>query len=318
MRHIAVLFVLSCLLAAASAVADSPSQSEHRKRLHPEPLAPSGHWQIGSYDVTLTNENDGDQGPSGTLTVAAGGKSFFTLTDAVLWINPAGFFAPDGNKMSYEERERPYRIGRDVLNLGAPTLVIQGYSLGAHCCMSVTILYLGDRFHAMPTLELLDAESVYFHKVNRHRALAMSTVDFSFHYWRASFVNSAAPNVVLTYNSAVKHYEADPVLMWKPLPSKTKLKNEISAVRRDLEFNKDHQDPETPRELTQPILDLIYSGHITEAYDFLKQTWVGTNDERERYWSEMTTCKLRQSQFWPAVARMNNLAVDKPAANCGG
>jgi hypothetical protein len=148
-----------------------------------------GSWTIGNYEVTIKNTEDKNGLSTATLNVNLGGTSIYTIKNTALWLNPAGFFADPG-KMSYESSMKPVRIGADILGLGKPTLVVWGFSLGAHCCSDLTILSLGDRFRAMPTIHLYDSEYVHFRPAPGHSALVISARDWTFAYWRAPFAFS--------------------------------------------------------------------------------------------------------------------------------
>jgi hypothetical protein len=64
------------------------------------------------------------------------------------------------------------------------------------------------------------------------------------------------------------------------------------------------------------MLDLIYTGHLAEAHAFLVDSWADSVAKRDAYWSSLTRCKLRESPYWPAVAKLNELPAAPPAAEC--
>jgi hypothetical protein len=278
--------------------------------------APSteGDWRVGSYRVTIRSADD--KGAfSATLKIRDGGRLIYKLTNAMLRLNPPEFFRADlSAKEAYAAQ--PYKVGSDILKLGGPTLVVQGYSLGAHCCFDVTILYLGDHFRAMPTIPLFDAEVVRFHAADGHKALAMTTQDFTFGYWRAPFVFSSAAPVTLSFDPKQHRYVPDANLMRAPLPKQSEL-DALAAAARDAQAKLQAEGQAyVPREVTQPILDLIYAGHLRKAQDFLVAIWAGSAEARDDYWSDLTSCQLRLSPFWPTVARINGLRPEKPVGKC--
>jgi hypothetical protein len=267
-----------------------------------------GEWKIRHYRIVIRKSDDQTGGPTSTLTVFHGGKQIYTMSNGALWLNPQSFFT------DASDSKEPLKVGADVLKLGQPSLVIQGYSRGAHCCFDVTMLYLGDHFRAMPTIPLFDAEAVHFHPARGHRALAMSTYDFSFGYWRAPFAFSSAAPVTFSFDPSAHHYVPDGELMRAPLPAD--LDARIAAARDSQSRQQAEGPPFAPQQLTQPILDLIYSGHLKDAENFLKAAWVGASAGRDDYWSDLTTCQLRLSPFWPTVAKMNGLTPQKPVGKC--
>jgi hypothetical protein len=285
--------------------------------VHADGIGLEGSWQIGAYRLAVKNvAPPKDYFEKSVLTVEQNGKTIYTQKNAVFWLNPAGFFEHSG-EMSYEESLKPNRIGADVLRLGAPTVVVWGFSLGAHCCFDLTILTFGPTFRAMPTLHLYDEESVDFRAAPARTALVMSASDLTFAYWRAPFADSSAPSVTLSYSEAAGRYKADPELMRTPPPNPAKLKDDETVAKATFQNSQDGTH-DVPREVTQPVLDLVYGGHLDDARHFLEAAWVGSADAREDYWRELTECELRRSQFWPAVAKMNGLPPEKPARRCGG
>jgi hypothetical protein len=294
MRLLAAVFCLMCL-ASLSYAATAGDGVE-------------GEWKIRHYRVVVQKSGDPQGGPTSTLTVFHDRKQLYKISNGALWLNPKSFFTESGDS------KEPYGVGADVLKLGEPSLVIQGYSRGAHCCFDVTILFLGDHFRAMPTIPLFDAEAVHFRPAKGHKALAMSTEDFTFGYWRASFAESSAAPVTLSFDPKVHHYVPDAELMRAPLPSD--LDARITAAKEAQSQAQTKGPGYTPRALTQPILDLAYTGHLNDAQSFLKLAWVGTDAARDDYWSDLTTCQLRLSPFWPTVAKMNGLQPAKPVGKC--
>jgi hypothetical protein len=275
----------------------------------------AGKWKIGIYQVTVDNSEDTDGAPTATLKVSRGGKSIYTIKNAVLWLNPVGFFTDPG-RLGYDASMEPVGIGTDILRLGEPTLVVWGFSLGAHCCSDLTILSFGKQFHAMPTIHLYDSEYVDFRPAPGHTALVMSACDWIFAYWRAPFAFSSTAPVTLAYDPTADRYLADPDLMRTPLPSDSQLAAEAASANVAYQKSRDDKQAWVPRAVTEPILKLIYGGHLKEARTFLIDAWAGTPEDRDDYWRDLTECQLRLSQFWPAVAKLNGLAAEKPAGNC--
>lgn len=294
MRLLAAIFCLICLASLS--------------RAEPAGDGIEGEWKIRHYRIVIQKSEDQQSGPTSTLTIFHGRKEIYKISNGALWLNPESFFTDSADS------KEPYKVGADVLKLGEPSLVVQGYSRGTHCCFDVTMIFLGDHFRAMPTIPLFDAEAVSFHPAKGHRPLAMSTHDASFGYWRAPFALSSAAPVTFSFDPVVHHYVPDSELMRAPLPEDLDAKVAVAKAAQA----KPQADGQayTPRELTQPILDLIYTGHLKEAQNFLKDAWVGPDAARDDYWSDLTTCQLRLSPFWPTVAKLNGLEPAKPVGKC--
>ena len=301
MFRLLVLAVLASAVMVSSALADS--------------IGLEGTWQIGAYRLSIKNTAPPDEFEKSVLTVEQNGRTIYTLKNGVFWLNPAGFFEHSG-EMSYDEGLKPYRIGEDVLGLDAPSVAVWGFSLGAHCCSDLTILTFGPKFRALPTLHFYDEESVDFRSAPGRTSLVMSASDFTFAYWRAPFALSSTAPVILSYNDATGRYEADPELMRTPSPDPKKLKEDATAAKVIFQNSQDDTS-DVPRDVTEPVLGLIYGGHLEDARHFLEAAWVGSPEARDDYWRELTECELRRSQFWPAVAKLNGLPPAKPVGKCG-
>ncbi|HUC63095.1 MAG TPA: hypothetical protein VMF53_14175 [Alphaproteobacteria bacterium] len=273
------------------------------------------HWTIGPYEIALTT-SDTDSGPLATFTVARGGKQIYRMTDTSFSLNPTRFFVKPGPGAASGDTQRPYRVGADLLGLGAPTLVVLGFDGGPTCCYDLTILVLGDRFRALAPLELLDSGGARFSKIPGRRTLALSFADWTFGGWRTYFAASSAPTAILSYDAEAGRYQADAALMRTPLPPPDRLAAWVREARAADEDATEDGRGFVPQEITQRVLDLIFAGHLDAARKFLDAAWVGPATGREDYWSDLTKCQLRLSPFWPTVARLNALPALKPVEPC--
>ncbi|HMA52581.1 MAG TPA: hypothetical protein VKP60_22625 [Magnetospirillaceae bacterium] len=294
-------FVVLALLAAVGARAESGITQ----------------WSVPPYIVTLKTNLD-DARPADQLTVLADGKQIYRLEDAVIRseLTFGGESVADDLEKQIAGHDPETIPGHDVLGLGIPNLVFAAFSGGMHCCFKAVILMLDQPFRTQ-TIDLYDAGGD-FHPVDQRKSLILEATDAHFKEWRSSPADSPFPTVMLSFDRAAGRYVADAELMRGPLPDPESL-----ARRKDLarEAHKamlvaGFTDYE-PGELTSPMLDLIYSGHIAEARAFLAESWADSVAKRDAYWSLLTRCKLRGSDYWPAVAKINGLAADPPAAECG-
>ena len=275
-----------------------------------------GSWTIGRYRVAVSVKVDRDSGQQAVLEVFDGAKSIYQQADAMFDLNPSAFFTDVDEKADPDATTKPYKIGEDVIGLGAPTLVARRFSGGAHCCFSLIILVLGDQFRALPQIDLLDSESVRFKALKPGAPLSFSTDDFSFGYWWAPFSDSAAAPVVRSYNSSTGRYEGDPDLMRAPAPTPEEMEKLIAAAIAAEHQTLNDGQSFVPYDVTSPILKLVYTGHVPEARRFLEKAWIGPPKNRELYWSDLTECQLRKSDYWPAVAQLNGLPASAPVPPC--
>ena len=267
------------------------------------------HWNVPPYDLYLREAGQG--GDISVLWLLKDGHLVYLTGNTVLHLNPRGSFEQIED---FRESVRPFRVGEDILGLGGPALMVEGNSLGAHCCLELTVLILGEGFKALPRLNLLDNEVVQVvPRVEKPASLELE--DFTWGYWRSGFAGSSAPPVVLGYDAGAGRFIADRELMRKPMPpaeALTALLREAKAEAAD----EDHFPDDVPRGITQPILELIYSGHLREAHDFLVAAWPEEEEGRDEYWSDLTTCQMRLSPYWRTVADLNGIPADNPVGQC--
>jgi hypothetical protein len=266
-----------------------------------------GRWHIAGYDVIVEERREDDL-RNDVLRVYRGKQLVYEMTDSALRVNPRECF-PD------ESSREGCRPGTDILGIGEPVVVVEGFSGGGHCCSAITILILGTIFKALPPVEALDGEPV-FRRHPGQSSLVLEVPDATYAYWHAPFALSALPLVRLRFDPKAERYIADPELMRSPLPSRQRLTRCVQKARAEHIKNIRAGSPDIPSDLSGPIFDLIYTGHLPEARAFLVEAWAGPAKQRDEYWSELTSCKLRQSQFWPCIAKMNDLKPDLPVPAC--
>jgi len=295
------------LMAAFSAIGASAQELGDKGRTE---------WTVSPYTIVLDTNLD-DAGPSDSMTVLEGGTPIYHIADAFIRSELTvgqETIADDFGKPSpgHDLEQVP---GNDVLGLGIPNLVFADYSGGMHCCFKAVILMLDKPFRVQ-TIDLYDPGG-NFHQLDGSRSLVLEAADSTFKYWRSSFADSPFPPVMLSYDPAAGRYVADADLMRAPLPAPEEL------ARRKTVAHEAHQtslaDGFTeyePGNLTSPLLDLIYTGHMAAAHQFLIDSWADSAARRDAYWSLLTRCKLRESPYWPAVAKLNGLAAAPPAADC--
>jgi len=262
-------------------------------------------WSIPPYEVFIDTRNDD---LISVLSLYKDGHWIYSADATLVRVNPKEFFV---ETKDYDEGQQPYEVGRDVLGVGAPALLVSGYTGGAHCCFNLAILVLGTEFREMQRMDLRDDEIVKIRKPAGGIA-TMEIDDFNYDYWRGPFSESPAPKIVLSYDAKAGQYAADPTLMRTPLPDLAPLIERARAAQQE-----DETSPNLiPHDVSGPILDLIYGGHLAAAHEFLVDAWTGVAADRDEYWNELTNCRLRHSHFWPAIAALNGLPADKPAGSC--
>jgi hypothetical protein len=179
------------------------------------------------------------------------------------------------------------------LQVGAgpgPNVIFVGYAGGAHCCYTVHLLWIAGEFRVQ-TIELFDSEL----KIDSAgHAPRLSFYDFNFAYWNASFADSPAPLVILSYDPARREYAADAQAMRKPAPSADELAEQAAKLRKIYEgLHPDELDPD----LWGAMLDLIYAGNAASARALLDQAWPPGRPDKDAFLKDFTK-QLWEGTTW--------------------
>lgn len=156
--------------------------------------------------------------------------------------------------------------GTDITGRGKPDLILAEWSGGAHCCFSFHVIELGDVVREIATVKADDSDYAHFEDVNQDGIYEFIGYDYAFAYWRAGFMQSPAPQVILRFDG--KSYELAPDLMRKPVPSSSVLSKQREAVRKS-----EWEEESPPTQLWATMLDLIYTGNSDVAWKFFSETW---------------------------------------------
>jgi hypothetical protein len=91
----------------------------------------------------------------------------------------------------------------------------------------------------------------------------------TFAYWRTSYADSPAPQVMLRYRDGIYRMAAD--LMRKPAPAPTELSTRARQIQQGKWSEPCPGPPEypcPPSGLWSTMLDLLYTGHAVLAWQF--------------------------------------------------
>jgi hypothetical protein len=208
-------------------------------------------------------------------------------------------------------------IGGSITGAGEPELAIESYSGGAHCCTTVHLFRLGvQRFQPLGSIAGGNFP-VAFRQIDKDPALEAVTYDNAFAYWKASFADSVAPQVVLKFDPASERYRFASALMRTPAPNAAALKRNAQAIRRDPRWKqRGNSGDDIPPALWDEMLTLIYAGNGAAADELLRQAWPRDATSRAVFRHELIDCQLRRSIYWPDIAAMNRWPADPPGADC--
>ncbi len=260
--------------------------------------------QVESYRFELCAATA--EGPGQRLRLLQDGAEVFVVEDHRIEVAPP---------LLESGRERdPIPAGLDITGDGQPNALVYGDSGGAHCCIQLYVLQLGPDFEV---LNRLDAGNYLplLRQADGDPALEIELRDNIFAYWRAPFARSPAPRVMLDFQDG--RYRPAPELMRQPALGESRLFRRAQALRSGRGWD---SDPRYPLDsgLWTVMLDLVYSGNLTQAERFLELAWPEARPGREDFHRAFFDCQLRFSFYWPAVAALNGLEPLPPAAGCGG
>jgi hypothetical protein len=199
--------------------------------------------------------------------------------------------------------------GTNVTGGNTPQIIVQTFTMGAHCCLKVYVVDLAETV----TVHEVPIGGNYFSYFRRAGDGPWEAVGYDnvFAYWRGSFAASPAPQVIFRFAGGRFSLAAE--RMKKAAPRDDDLASEAMAIRASETDNRDESG--APYELWYRAIDLIYSGNMTAAKRFFDLAWADRAG-KDAAWTNLQ-CQLRKSDYWPALAAMNGTAADAPAGTCG-
>jgi len=194
------------------------------------------------------------------------------------------------------------KAGDDMTGAGLPDLLISEWSGGAHCCYTFHIFELGDTFRKLQSIPVFDADESAFVQRAGVKGLVLDTADYSaFAYFPSGFAGSPAGRVLLSFQEG--QFRLDPGLMKAAAPAKGETAKCAALFRKSREWK--HSQP---MGMWYYATDLIYTGHQTEALEFLKKSWGGSAEDREKYLSEYQT-RLTKSVYYPQLKLLQQMGA---------
>ncbi|MCX6110188.1 MAG: hypothetical protein NTZ90_11375 [Proteobacteria bacterium] len=198
--------------------------------------------------------------------------------------------------------------GKSITGEPRAELAVLGWSGGAHCCFKLYIYALTEHPFLIQKIDQGHSDSVRFVYLNRDRAPGIIVNDWTFAYWKVSFAQSPAPEVMLKYNG--RRWAFAPNLMHKPPPSTRTLKKMRKSIEVGFKLanssasDGDYSDTGAPVALWTYLIDLIYSGHADAAWSLLNDTWPPDNPNRLRF-AEQFRQRLVHSSYFADLQKMN-------------
>jgi hypothetical protein len=240
-------------------------------------------------DYTAKIYRDHENSRSGSIVIQHKGKVAFFDTGNRFYLGHYG---------SADEFDPLIPMGQDVTGKGVPNLVVSQYSGGMHCCSKYDVFELGKSLEKITTIDAGHGDTSHFEKRKGVKGLVFVTHDYNFAYWKTCFAESPAPKVILRY--CENGYRLADDLMRKPEPSKIKLQQMVTHIRKleDWKYNSI-----TPL-LWGKMLDLIYSGNSSSAYQLFDMAWQPSVPGKDKFLHEFVE-QLESSKYWSDIKTMN-------------
>ena len=254
-------------------------------------------WFLDNYRIGITRIPDVGQS-----------VVFVAVYDEVL------FSGTDNQWSIYTEFNSHIALGDDITGDGIPNLVLQSYSGGAHCCLTLWLFEAGERFRLVGAYGGGDYP-VRFRQLDDEPGMEMIQFENAFAYWYVGFASAPAPQVYFRWQG--EDYVPAPDLMRLPPPEQNELQD-IAATYQDHEqWQKKWTDDRmpVPTAFLGVLLDLTYSGNLEAANELLTMTWPADLEGRDAFRYEFF-CQLQRANFWDIVAPLNGLEAAPPADDC--
>jgi hypothetical protein len=196
----------------------------------------------------------------------------------------------------------PLGLDVDATGDGKPDFVLQSYSGGAHCCYYTLVL---EREPELAVLAEFDGANtpVILENLDADPALEVRLLDWTFAYWKTSYAESPAPEVILDLQEGA--YVGSTELMRRPPPNKATLDAEIRAMRANV-----LQQRKPIPQLWGRMLDYIYSGNAETAFKLLDGAWPEALSGKASFVLQFGA-QLSFSPYWDTIAEMNGWATNE-------
>ncbi|MFZ5596006.1 MAG: hypothetical protein ACOY31_03205 [Bacillota bacterium] len=227
-----------------------------------------------------------------------------------------------GDSAVYSGEKLPYTIatpyyvcyppapGQDITGDGTPDLVVACDSGGPQGYTNYFVMSLGREFGVTGVAS--NTGSFEFKDLNGDGIYELQGKDGSFLRWKADYYDSPAPAIVLTYKNGGYHLAAD--IMKHPVDEED-FDYHVRLVEREMQklgYSGTRQrysqnDWGIPPSLWGYMLDLIYSGNMNRAWDFLDRAWPEEKSGQDDF-SRQFAEQLKTSPYWDEVSAMNEIS----------
>lgn len=201
--------------------------------------------------------------------------------------------------------ETPSTSATDVTGGGVPEVLMAEWTGGMNCCLNVYICQVWPAFRVQ-RIGAMHSEMGMFMQADDDPALEVRVGDSSLWYWRTAGSHCSGIDYVLKFNGTAWEPSAD--LMRRPLPSDEELHEMEDAWAKWQR----QPDGDWIGEGTAPwfdMLDLVYSGHASQAWSMLDRVWPSDAASKVEFRRDMLE-RLRRGPAWKALAELNGASLD--------
>ncbi len=210
-------------------------------------------------------------------SVRSNGRELLAFEDADITFGQQDWSLPPGSEA------HKLGAGDDLNGDGVSELVVFSFSGGAHCCYTVYILELTDPPVVTATIDAQNGMGIKpapESDPSRRGQYDFDIPEQSFDYWNAPHVASPMPSVY--YQLRDHRLVVDLAAMLKPAPTVATLDAEAARVRKLMAAPNSELEPD----LWRTMLDLIYSGHESEAVRFFNEAWPEKRPGKDGFYAE--------------------------------
>ena len=255
-------------------------------------MASDDDVKFESYEVR-TYRAKGENDPLRAFEILKSGHRIYSR------VNDKGGGYSVGCLNANDPGNREISPGKDITGAGKPNLVISDWSGGAHCCLTYHIFELDDRVEEVGRINAEDGDVCRFQE-ERNGKVDFIINDWTFAYWKTSFVESPAPQIILRYQPGGYKVAAD--LMVTTALSQAEFQKLLDQGRHI----PPREDGGPTSEFWRIMLDLIYSGHADLAWKFCDESWQGSAEAKKQFLYSFRS-QLSKSPYWAVIKAMNGL-----------
>ena len=225
------------------------------------------------------------------LTLWKNGSCLYTMHGARFML-PSDFKAEDAFPA----------MGQDITGDGIPNVAVIQFNGKWHFCWDLYILKLIPDAETIDVVTGLNVPSC-FRNCDDEPDLEVVVHDPALCYWRCCYAGSPQPEVILKFGEG--GYKACPILMRRKAPSLDELRKRADKARAVYRNSEDLLTGEMTRsDLWTEMVNLIYSGHMSLAWQFFETAWPHGEEGKRKFMDDFKK-QLQSSAFWPAIEEVN-------------